>query len=488
MKQKQTKKNWMMINFMAVFIFAIVWMLGQNVGAKELPVVTVHNDETVPVTANVTDTGKIVADSGDVQVDHYIFTETQKIFDELGQEITYPSYNPYYNSYNYSYDQDYFDDDSSSVSVITCNEDGTFTLNGKGTATIYVYGYSVENVKVFGATVTFTVTYDMTNVNVATTPIRFYCTPSSINEKGKAYYYATTMSSELAVASPFTLDENMEMTCTSSTSMYSPGVSVTEGKLYLSVYGCKNASFNVTIIIEGKQFVIPVTVARVTINTNSYLLPKRKTKQLKISNYKGKITWTSTNKKIATVSSAGKVKGKKYGNCVIIAKLESGVCLGCAVSVTTPKLRKVCTRAEYIGRHWKYSQPKRTQKGYYDCSALVWKAYKYGANMTFGSAGYPGTTGTESAWCKAHGRMIKGGYKAKRLYKLQVNPGDIVFKSTDMKHKYSSTYHVEMFTGYTCYSVSEDGSPSVGPRFGARDSGYAWGIEEKSLFARPLKY
>lgn len=483
MRQMKKQCGLTIKEFMAMSLFIFLLILGQTVSAKELPVVTVHNDETVPVVANVSDTGKIVADPAGVQVDHYIYTETQKSFDEYGQEITNPYYNDYYDRFYNNYNNDEY-----GVAVLQCNEDGTFEITGKGTATIYVYGYNAANLKVFSGTVTFTATYDMTDVTVATEPIRFDCTPASIDEKGKAYYYSTTMTREISVTSPFDLTSDLDMSCETSTSKYTADVSIVDGKLSVSVYGCKEDAFNITLTMEGKQFVIPVVVARVTINTNSYLLPKKKTKQLKITNYTGNVIWSSTDKKIATVSETGKVTGKKYGNCVIIAKLESGVCLGCAVSVTTPKLRKVCTRAEYIGRNWKYSQPLRMKTGYYDCSALVWKSYMYGAKLSFGNATYAGTTATESAWCKSHGRMIKGGYKAKKLYKLQVNPGDIVFKSTNMKNKYGSTYHVEMFTGYTCYSVSEDGSPSVSPRFGARDGSYAWGIVEKSLFARPLKY
>ena len=158
--------------------------------------------------------------------------------------------------------------------------------------------------------------------------------------------------------------------------------------------------------------------------------------------------------------------------------------MGCAVSVTSSKIKKVCKRGTYIGTHWKYSQKKRTQSGYYDCSALVWKAYKKGAGFTFGDSHYPGTTDTESAWCKTHKKMVKGGYKYKNVEKMKLNPGDIVFKSTNPKKPYKTTYHVEMFTGYLCYGFDSNGKAMVTSLWAARGAGY--GAEEGSLLARPM--
>jgi uncharacterized protein YjdB len=47
------------------------------------------------------------------------------------------------------------------------------------------------------------------------------------------------------------------------------------------------------------------------------------TTKLKVTNYAAsKVTWTSSNKKIATVTSSGKVKGVKAGTCTITAKVD----------------------------------------------------------------------------------------------------------------------------------------------------------------------
>ena len=73
----------------------------------------------------------------------------------------------------------------------------------------------------------------------------------------------------------------------------------------------------------------------------------------------------------------------------------------------------------------------------------------------------------------------------KKVQKMKVNPGDLLFKSSNMKKKYQDIYHVEMFTGYYCNEVSQDGVPYFGITWAARGSYYSW--QEGSLLGRPLK-
>lgn len=235
----------------------------------------------------------------------------------------------------------------------------------------------------------------------------------------------------------------------------------------------------------GKEFQVQADLQPVKRFVNSYLLAKGKTKKLSLSGYSGKITWSSTNPKVASVSRSGVVKGKTIGNVVITAKLEDQR-IGCAVSVTTEALKKVCAKGTYIYENWKYSQPKRAQNGYYDCSALVWKAYHPYTKINFGTT-YVGCTATEAPWCRDKGKLMKGGFSTKKMQKMQMYPGDIVFKSSDPKHPYTTTTHVEMFTGYACTGYDYNGKPIVIDKWAARDPGYGYSFEEGSLWARPAK-
>lgn len=67
---------------------------------------------------------------------------------------------------------------------------------------------------------------------------------------------------------------------------------------------------------------VPVSVqaATVKLNKKSTSVLATKTVQLKVVNNKKKVKWTTSNKKIATVSKKGVVKGKKPGKVTITAK------------------------------------------------------------------------------------------------------------------------------------------------------------------------
>ncbi len=373
--------------------------------------------------------------------------------------------------------------------VLDVDNQGNYSALSAGQATLDVYVYPdfyyyYYDEYIFHASVTLSVIYDMTNVTLSTYDVSAYLFPDYYYEKNKPRYNGCETA--IPIVSPFVI-ENLypgafSYSCDNPDLKIS--VRISDNVLYIDQSADKSGKANISVTICGKTFNITYKVAKTGISCQSKLLPKKKKFKLKITGYSGPITWRSTNPKVATVDSNGVVKGKKIGNCVIIAKMGDEY-LGCAVSVTKPKLVKVCERATYIGTHWKYSQPLRTKKGYYDCSALVWKAYSQKAGLYFGSVGYPGTTVTESAWCKAHGKMIKGGMTYKKFQKMQVNPGDILFKSTNMKDKFNSTYHVEMFTGYICNSVDSSGKPEFSALWAARGSYYSW--EEGSLLARPMK-
>ena len=83
--------------------------------------------------------------------------------------------------------------------------------------------------------------------------------------------------------------------------------------------------------------------------------------KLKVKNTKKKIKWKSSNKKIATVSKKGVVKGKEDGNCIITAKVGKKK-LKCKIAVAHKVAKS--TSAKTIAAIAK----KVKQKGTYDSS------------------------------------------------------------------------------------------------------------------------
>ena len=75
------------------------------------------------------------------------------------------------------------------------------------------------------------------------------------------------------------------------------------------------------------KIVVKKAPSKITLNAKSKTLKKNKTFQLKVklpSGSAGRITYTSSNNKIATVSSKGKIKAKKKGKATITAKTYNG--------------------------------------------------------------------------------------------------------------------------------------------------------------------
>ena len=440
--------------------------------------ITIKNNDNLTCTVNAGDTGKIIPDMTTIDsIDNYLqnyyyyyYTDKENNDD---RNVT-PQYNSYFNSYDRE--------------ILTVDEFGNYQAISPGTTSVDVSVYAkldYYSVKVLSATIVITVNIDMTNVTLSTDSVCTYLFPTYYYAKNKPQYNG--LSTSVAINSEFPIntyysDDALTYSC--SNSKLKIDIYIENNTIYINQNSNVQGTGIITITIYGKVFTINYEARKVGISDQSYLLPKKKKYKITITGYEGDVIWKSSNPSIASVDSKGNVTGKKIGNCIITAMIDEHY-LGCAVSVTTSKLKKVTERATYIGTHWKYSQPKRAKKGYYDCSALVWKAYKEKAHVTFGTPGYPGNTTSESAWCKRKGLMIKGGMTYKKFIKMKVNPGDIMFKSSDNKNKYGTTYHVEMFTGYICNYVESDGTAYFSPLWAARGSSYMW--EEGSLLARPLK-
>ncbi len=75
--------------------------------------------------------------------------------------------------------------------------------------------------------------------------------------------------------------------------------------------------------------------ATIKLNKTSISLDVGKTYTLKISGTKSKVTWSTSNKKVATVNSSGKVTAKKAGSATVTALVNKKK-YNCKVTVKTP--------------------------------------------------------------------------------------------------------------------------------------------------------
>lgn len=91
-----------------------------------------------------------------------------------------------------------------------------------------------------------------------------------------------------------------------------------------------------------------------------------KSKTIKVKNASGSVTWSSKNKKIASVSKKGVIKGKKAGKTSVIAKV-SGKKLVCKVTVIITKNQAIKLVQKKLG----------TDLSYYCGETVSYKGKKY---------------------------------------------------------------------------------------------------------------
>lgn len=97
----------------------------------------------------------------------------------------------------------------------------------------------------------------------------------------------------------------------------------------------KKGTATITATIGKKKYTCKVSVQTPKLNTTKITLVKGEYTQLKINGTDQKITWSSSNKKIASVSKAGKVSAKKKGTVTITATVLNKK-YTCKVTVKNP--------------------------------------------------------------------------------------------------------------------------------------------------------
>ena len=112
--------------------------------------------------------------------------------------------------------------------------------------------------------------------------------------------------------------------------------------------------------LPSEQAVIQAATKKVALNRSSLKMIKGTSYQLRLNNNKRKIRWSSSNAKIASVTSKGTVKAVKNGSAKIYAKV-SGKTYSCSVKVETPYMSKKSVTM-YKGKSYKLSMKGNTQK------------------------------------------------------------------------------------------------------------------------------
>lgn len=123
------------------------------------------------------------------------------------------------------------------------------------------------------------------------------------------------------------------------------------------VTGKAKGKATITAKVSGKKLKCTVNVETPKISAKSASITIFKTKTLKVSGTKQKVTWKSSNKNIATVNKNGKITAKKLGTATITATVGSQKKYTCKVTVKdTQKGANFTKLKNYINKYGKTGQ------------------------------------------------------------------------------------------------------------------------------------
>lgn len=324
----------------------------------------------------------------------------------------------------------------------------------------YMYGAGDNGMLLFCAVYEVTVMPDLSHVGIDKTSQTGYSSNKWYTPSYTFHLKSNTLLSE---------DEYLVLSCKSS----NPDNYV-YAELYNNVLTLKPSQAGKTTVTVSLNntvsFKITLNTIVVKMSSNSALMTIGQTKKLTVHGCKAsKVKWSSSNPSVVSVSSSGKIKGKKNGNAVIKAKVGDYV-FGCAVSVIPKNRKKAIDKALYIYKTSEYSQAKRMQNKFYDCSSLVWRSYANNG-VKFGNTKYAPTAAEMAKWCVSKRKMVKGGLSQNNVDKMKINAGDIMFESGADNGRYKGVYHVEMVVGYVCEGFDYNGKPILALKWATRLDG-----------------
>ena len=157
-----------------------------------------------------------------------------------------------------------------------------------------------------------------------------YTYGDSLNKK-HTIYYVMSDGTEQIITNPDAIYYGYSMTKTGKQTVT---VSCDGFKTTYTITVAKKAAATTT---EKPTTTKKPTTKITTISKRSVILYRKKSTSLSVANATSKVTWSSSNKKVAKVSSTGKVTALKKGSAIIYAKFGKTT-LKCSVTVKNPYL------------------------------------------------------------------------------------------------------------------------------------------------------
>lgn len=211
--------------------------------------------------------------------------------------------------------------------------------------------------------------------------------------------------------------------------------------------GYSTGKTTITITADGKTIKHQLIITNPQLQSSYKTLAPETTTRISVTgaSSKSNITYKSKKTSVATVSKAGVVTAHSYGTANIIVSVD-GVSFTFQVCVAPQRAVDACNTGYSIINSSTYSQARRMSPGYYDCSALVFRAYGCDSGLLGGIPSWAPTAASMASYLESTGKVIAyGGLSASKL-----RPGDLIFYRTPDpagNGRYKNIYHVSMYYG-----------------------------------------
>lgn len=202
----------------------------------------------------------------------------------------------------------------------------------------------------------------------------------------------------------------------------------------------------IKVLIDGRIVEILAVVSDPAYDDYKFTMYKGLKKNFKLSGLNktySTVTYSTSDTGVATVTKAGKVTAKKVGTTKITAKAD-GKKITVWIEISTKNGYQAAMKGIAISKtKTHYSQAKRMDKGYYDCSSLVSRIYRqYG--VYFGvKSGWSPVAADIGKWCSNNNKVIA----KKGVADTKLVPGDLIFYSFTKNGRYKNISHVEIYAG-----------------------------------------
>ena len=214
---------------------------------------------------------------------------------------------------------------SSDPAVATVDATGRVTAVGPGKATITVKAFNGKKstCKVAVMAAPATLRFDEENISIATGQ-KLVLNPTALAADGSVTEAAVTYALDSGSNGIITLDN-----------ITGEVAGVSKGAVVVSATTHNGVSSKATITVSAAPANISLNASSITVGVKEVYtnLGAELAAPAGETSCATKITWSSSNKKIAKVDSTGKITGVKKGSCTITAKTHNGKTAKCKVTV-----------------------------------------------------------------------------------------------------------------------------------------------------------